>query len=290
MGSSSDTAEGNSRTKGAALLPRVLVGLAGIPLLALAAIRGGYVLLVLVDLLIMLGLWEFYRLLAAKGLRPHRMAGIAGGLLLSWQIFFAWGPGVRALLTIVLLVVMVGAVVRRDTRGAVADMAGTLLGVLYVGLLSSYFFLLRDLPDRMGGRPQDGGWILLAVFIITWVYDTGAYGVGLLWGKHPLMPRISPKKSIEGAVGGLLWGLLAALLLSRLFFPGLLSLGNFLVIALIAGIIGPLGDLAESLIKRDAGVKDTSNILPGHGGVLDRFDSLLFIVPAVYWYLRYLVY
>jgi len=286
----SDTADKDDRTKGAALLPRVLVGAAGIPLLAFVAIRGGIFLLILVDLLIVLGLWEFYRLLAAKDIRPHVLLGIGGGLFLSWQIYFGWSIGVRALLTIILLAVMVGAVLRRQGRGAITDMAGTLLGVLYVGLLSSYFFLLRDLPGQAAGRPEDGGWVLLAVLIITWVYDTGAYGTGLLWGRHPLMPRVSPKKSVEGAVGGLVWGLLAALLLSRVFFRELLSLRDFLVVALIAGLIGPLGDLAESLIKRDAQAKDTSGILPGHGGVLDRFDSLLFIVPAVYWYLRYAVY
>jgi phosphatidate cytidylyltransferase len=286
----SDTADRDDRTRGAALLPRVLVGIAGIPLLAFAAISGGIVLLILVDLLIVLGLWEFYRLLAAKGIRPHAMVGIGGGLFLSWQTYFGWPVGVPALLTAALLAAMVSALIRREGRGAVADISGTLLGILYVALLSSYFLLLRDLPGRMGGRYRDGGWILLSVFIITWVYDTGAYGVGLLWGRHPLLPRVSPKKSIEGAVGGLLWGLLAALLLSRLFFPGLLSLNDFLVIALIVGIVGPLGDLAESLIKRDAQIKDTSGILPGHGGVLDRFDSLLFIVPVVYWYLRSVVY
>jgi phosphatidate cytidylyltransferase len=286
----SRTAEENGRTGGAALLPRVLVGAVGIPLLAFAAIRGGLILLGLVDLLIILGLWEFYRLLAARGVRPHPALGIAAGLLLSWQIYFGWDIGVRALLTAAVLAVMIAAIFRRDGRGAIANTAGTLLGVLYVGLLSGYLLLLRDLPARMGGPPGDGGWILLSVFIITWACDTGAYGVGLLLGRHPLMPRISPKKSIEGALGGLFWGLLAAVLLGRLFFTELLALRDFIIIALIAGLIGPLGDLAESLLKRDAQTKDTSGILPGHGGVLDRFDSLLFIVPAVYWYLRYIVY
>ncbi len=286
----SDNADRNSRTKGAALLPRVLVGVVGIPLLAFAAVRGGIFLLILVDLLIVLGLWEFYRLLQAKEVRPHVFLGIGGGLFLSWQIYFSWPIGIRALLTVVLLAVMASALFRRDGRGAIAGMAGTLLGMLYVGLLSSYFLLLRGLPGQMGGRHQDGGLVLLTVFIITWVYDTGAYGVGLLCGKHRLMPQVSPKKSIEGALGGLFWGLLAALLLSRVFFRELLSLRDFLAIALIAGFIGPLGDLAESLIKRDAQAKDTSGILPGHGGILDRFDSLLFIVPAVYWYLRFVAY
>jgi phosphatidate cytidylyltransferase len=286
----SDAADRNGRDKKGGLLPRVLVGVVGVPLLAFVALRGGLFLLVLVDLLIVLGLWEFYRLLAAKGIRPHAFLGIGGGLFLSWQVYFAWDIGIRAILTILLMAIMVASLIRRDGKGAIVNMAGTLLGIIYVGLLSSYIFLLRGLPGRVGHQPQDGGWVLLTVFIITWVYDTGAYGVGLLWGKHPLLPRVSPKKSIEGAVGGLFWGLLAALLLDQFFFKELLTLSNFLVMALIAGVVGPLGDLVESLMKRDAQAKDTSGILPGHGGVLDRFDSLLFIVPAVYWYLKYLVY
>lgn len=285
-----DTADRDGRTKGAALLPRVLVGAVGIPLLVFVALRGGWFLLILVDLLIGLGLWEFYRLLTAKGIRPHTVLGIGGGLFLSWQVYFSWNIGVRALLTVFLLAVMVSSLARRDGKEAIVNMAGTLLGILYVALLSSYLLLLRALPDQAGRPPGDGGWILLAVLIITWAYDIGAYGVGLLCGRHALLPRVSPKKSIEGAVGGLLWGLLAALLLGRVFFPELLPLSVFLAIALIAGVVGPVGDLTESLMKRDAGIKDTSGILPGHGGVLDRFDSLLFIVPAVYWYLKYLVF
>jgi phosphatidate cytidylyltransferase len=283
-----DTADRNVRTNEAALLPRVLVGVVGIPLLAFAAVTGGPFLLILIDLMIVLALWEFYRLLKSKGIRPHTILGIGGGLFLSWLVYFQWDIGARALLTFVLMAVMLASLVRREGKGSIINMAGTLLGVLYVGLLSCYFLLLRELPSQMGYHQRDGGWILLAVFIITWVYDTAAYGVGLRWGKHPLLPRVSPKKSIEGAVGGLFWALLAALLLSRLIFQELLTLRDFLVMALIAGLIGPLGDLVESMIKRDAQAKDTSRILPGHGGILDRFDSLLFIVPTVYWYLKYL--
>jgi phosphatidate cytidylyltransferase len=169
-------------------------------------------------------------------------------------------------------------------------MAGTLLGILYVGMLSSYFFLLRDLPRKVGRPEGDGGWFLLSVFIITWVCDTGAFAVGVLWGKHRLLPRVSPKKSVEGALGGLIWALLAAWLLGSVLLKGLLPLRHFLSIAIVVSVAGPLGDLAESLMKRDAGVKDTSRLLPGHGGVLDRFDSLLFIVPAVYWYIKYVVF
>jgi phosphatidate cytidylyltransferase len=282
--------EPGSAGAGAALLPRVLVGVAGIPLLTFAALRGGLILLLLVDVMIVLGLWEFFKLLEAKGSRPWKAFGIGGGLFLSWQIYFDFRFGLAGLLAVLLLLAMTAELARGNSGQTLFDISATVFGVLYVGLLSSYFLLLRQLPEQAGRASADGGRILLAVFIITWVYDTGAYAVGRFVGKHKLFPRVSPKKSVEGAIGGSFWALLAALLLGRVFFKDILAPGHFFAIAVIASIFGPIGDLAESLMKRDAQVKDTSRLLPGHGGILDRFDSLLFIVPLTYWYLKYLVF
>jgi phosphatidate cytidylyltransferase len=278
------------KAKGTALLPRLLVGAVGIPLLAFAALRGGFFLLVLVGLVVLLGLREFYHMLEAKGIRPHKVLGIGGGLFLCWQAYYGLGIGTGVVLTLLLLVIVAAELVRRDQRDSIADIAVTVFGVLYVGWLSAHFMLLRELPDTVGRPYADGGWYLLSVFIITWTCDTGAYGVGLAWGRHRLLPRVSPKKTVEGALGGVVTALLAALLLGGVLLKDILALRHFLVIALIVGIAGQIGDLVESLMKRDAQVKDTSRLLPGHGGILDRFDSLLFIVPLTYWYLRYFVF
>jgi phosphatidate cytidylyltransferase len=266
------------------------VGVVGIPFLAFMALEGSLFLLVLVSLIILIGLWEFYRLAEAKGIRPYKILGIGGGLFLSWQTYFKLRGGDEIVLTLILLVVMVAELFRREQHHSLYHIAATIFGVFYVGWLSSHFILLRELPELVGRRYSDGGWYLLSVFIITWVCDTGAYGVGLAWGRHPLLPRVSPKKTVEGTIGGVVTALLTALLLGGVFLKDLLAMRHFLVMGLIVGIVGQIGDLVESLLKRDAQVKDASRLLPGHGGVLDRFDSLLFSVPITYWYLKYLVF
>ncbi len=271
-------------------MPRVLVGAVGIPFLAFMALKGGIYLLVLVDLIILLGLWEFYRLVEAKGIRPHKYLGIGGGLFLSWHVYFRLHSIGEAILSLLVLAVLVVELGRKDQRDSLYRVSATIFGILYVAWLSSHFFLLRELPRSVGRSYADGGWYLLTVFIIAWVCDTGAYGVGLAWGKQRLLARVSPRKSVEGAIGGVVSALLTAWLLGGVFLKDLFSLGHFLVIALIVGIIGQIGDLVESLFKRDAQVKDTSRLLPGHGGVLDRFDGLLFAVPVTYWYLRFVVF
>ena len=266
------------------------MGAVGIPFLAFMALKGGYFTLTLVSLIVLIGLWEFYRLTEAKGIRPYKLLGIGGGLFLSWQTYFKFTGGGELALTLILLAIMLAELFRREQRHSMFHMAATLFGVFYVGWLSSHFILLRELPEMVGKSYADGGWYLLTVFIIAWVCDTGAYGIGQAWGRHRLLARASPKKSLEGAIGGVVSALLTGLLLGGVFLKDLFALRHFLVIALIVGIVGQIGDLVESLLKRDAQVKDTSRLLPGHGGVLDRFDGLLFAVPVTYWYLKYLVF
>ena len=128
---------------------------------------------------------------------------------------------------------------------------------------------------------QYNGLLLLAIFIFIWVNDTGAYLVGSRWGKRRLAPSISPKKSVEGSIGGLLLVLLSAVILHLLLFPELSWL-RILLIATVVAVFGTIGDLFESSLKRQAGVKDSGKLIPGHGGILDRIDSLLLAVPAVY--------
>ena len=134
---------------------------------------------------------------------------------------------------------------------------------------------------------QFDGLLLLAIFIFIWVNDTGAYLVGSRWGKRRLAPSISPKKSVEGSIGGLILVLLSAVVLRLLLFPELSWL-RILLIATVVAIFGTIGDLFESSLKRQAGVKDSGKLIPGHGGILDRIDSLLLAVPAVYLLLAFL--
>ena len=126
-------------------------------------------------------------------------------------------------------------------------------------------------------------------FVVTWACDTGAYIVGSGLGKRPLLPRVSAKKTVEGAVGGMVFAIAGAVV-ARYTFAGYLDLSQSVILGVAAGVLGQIGDLFESLIKRDADVKDTSGLIPGHGGVLDRFDGLLFTGPLLYYYLKFVVF
>jgi len=159
--------------------------------------------------------------------------------------------------------------------GLMADLFGT----VYISFLLYPAYLIRFTT----GQPNGLHWLILIV-VVVWTGDSAALAGGKMFGKHPFAPKISPKKTNEGAVAGLSAGIVAAFLLQHFFFTQL-PLPHVLAVALLAGALGQLGDLVESMLKRAAGVKDSSHIIPGHGGVLDRIDSLLFAFPAAYLYL-----
>lgn len=161
------------------------------------------------------------------------------------------------------------------------SLGNSLIGQLYIAVPLALTIRLTLVVDPLSSMTQFDGLLLLAIFIFIWANDTGAYLVGSRWGKRRLAPSISPKKSVEGSIGGLLLVLLSAVILRRLLFPELSWL-RILLIAVVVAIFGTIGDLFESSFKRQAGVKDSGKLIPGHGGILDRIDSLLLAVPAVY--------
>jgi len=158
------------------------------------------------------------------------------------------------------------------------DAVAILLGVFYVGFPLSTVVSTRTLPG--------GEWLVLFLAVVTWASDTGAYYAGTLWGKHPLLPSISPKKTVEGVLGGLVLAVGVAFLAQQ-WFTSELSLADAVILGVLLTTVGLLGDLFESMIKRRTGVKDSGGILPGHGGMLDRLDSLLFTAPTFYYYVAY---
>ena len=167
------------------------------------------------------------------------------------------------------------------------SLGNSVIGQLYIAVPLALTIRLTLVVDPFSSMTQYNGLLLLAIFIFIWVNDTGAYLVGSRWGKRRLAPNISPKKSVEGSIGGLLLVLLSAVVLRLLLFPELSWL-NILLIAAVVAIFGTIGDLFESSLKRQAGVKDSGKLIPGHGGILDRIDSLLLAVPAVYLLLAFL--
>ncbi|MEZ5066143.1 MAG: phosphatidate cytidylyltransferase [bacterium] len=280
-------------------LKRVLSGVVFVPILVLISRYGGGWFLALVDMILIVGLWEFYRLMEAKGLNPSKKVGVAATLVLSTLAYW-YGPGqmghwLALFLTCSVVVITIRELMREQPEFPAYDIATTAFGVIYVGWMLVHLVLLRELPRELGLPYSAGSAFLLYAFLMVWACDTGAYFVGLTFGRHRLLERVSPKKSVEGAIGGFASAVLAALW-GRAWFVrdefGLpyLAVGEAVVLGVLVGTLGQLGDLVESLLKRDARIKDSSDTIPGHGGILDRFDSLMFGAPVTYYFLRLVVF
>ena len=259
----------------AAFVTGVALAVAVIVLLAIG--RGAFA--VFASIVILLGQGEFYAVLHARGYQPATLLGLVAGAFtlagayLFGEIAIPFGVFLAAALTVPWYM----AAQPKAREGTVMNAGVTLLGVVYVPALAAFALL----PLRFG---ESGTNIFLTVIGLTILYDICAYAIGSLWGNRPLAPTISPQKSWEGAIGATLVLLLVALAIVPTIDPFTppMAIGLALVIAIAA----PLGDLVESAIKRDLGVKDMSTLLPGHGGILDRIDAILFAAPAAFYFLR----
>lgn len=259
-----------------------------IPLLIWLVSLGGLAFFGLVALEIGLGLWEFYALMSNQGLRPYRWLGLAAGLAVAWFVYAGLPTQANLFLTAFLLGVM-GLELLRPRDQGVEPMSVTLFGVLYVGWLSAHLLYLRELPSSLGMPYATGAAFVFLVFLPTWACDTVAYGVGMAFGRRRLLPQVSPKKSVEGSVAGLV-AALAGTLVARVWFAPFLPWGHAIALGLLIGVFAQVGDLAESLLKRTSRAKNSGEWIPGHGGVLDRFDSLYFTAPLVLYYLKLVVF
>ena len=290
-GSPRGPVEGGSSSKSASWgLPlRVMSGILFVPVLVLLAQTGEWAFLSLIALLVVVGLIEFYRMMRGRGLRPYRRLGIASALVMLWVCYRPHTPHVGFLVTAVLMLVLALELRNPEARQRVENIAVTCFGVLYVGWLSAHLVLLRELPWRAGSSYQEGALYVLLAFFVTWSCDVGAYAFGRVFGRIRPWRAISPRKSLEGAIGGFAMAFLAAFV-ARAWFAPFLRWTDAAALGLLVGVFAQVGDLVESLIKRDAAHGDSSDLIPGHGGVLDRFDSLYFAAPVVYYYLRVVVF
>ena len=222
-----------------------------------------------------LALFEFYRLCFAD--RRHSwligvgLTGFAALILGTHRLDII----VPVLLATLVGVMSVPLLSRAPLEQSLRDGALTLFGVLYLGLTLGMLSMTRLLPQ--------GEWLIFFLLLVTWASDTGAYYVGTLFGRHRLAPTISPKKTVEGLVGGLIGAIIVAYAARWWFLPELSGL-DCLILGTLLTLTGLWGDLAESAMKRSVGIKDSGGILPGHGGMLDRLDSLLFTAPVFYYY------
>jgi len=246
---------------------------------------------------ITVGMVEFYAMARHRGLAPHSVIGTACGVAIC---LVAWvGRPITVLYSLAAstLIVCVFAMAR-NTRNSITNVSVTVFGMFYVGWLCSHVIMLRQLPLEGPDSSYDfgGAGYVIMLLVLLWLGDGGAFFAGIGWGRHKLVPAISPNKTVEGSLGGIAITLVGALLVKDLgallrtfgvtLFPDF-SYSLYVLVGLGIAVAGQVGDFCESYLKRDAGLKDTGNLLPGHGGFLDRFDSLIFTAPLFYYFLRF---
>lgn len=289
------------------LTRRVLFSIVAAPLAVAIVLVGSWPLAALLAVTSALAAWEFFRFAQADGLMPLEDLGIAlAGIvpLLVHAQYLGLVSFPLFVLPLVVLAILALAIWMRGTSGHPLGAVGsTVLGIAYTGGMLSFGYAIRyhdytigavEVP--VGGRSigiPAGGLLLVLPLLLTWGTDIGAYFVGRAFGKRKLIPAVSPGKTIAGAWGGLLASVIISWLYVRYVLRPTthLSMSDASVIAfgIIVSVAAQLGDLVESLLKREAGVKDSSHLIPGHGGVLDRIDSLLFVLPVSYALLSWLL-
>ncbi len=262
------------------LRQRLMVAAIGLPLGVAAVVLGGYFMFGFGLVLALVGLHEYYTLV--RPYRPNLLVGYFSGAAVLTIAFicskfprlgFSGQEGMLIGLALMMAMIFFWSLLGKIGAHLVGRIALTAFGVLWIAVGFAYIILLRSMKHGLS--------LALLLAACTVVNDTFAYFVGRLIGRHRLAPRISPKKTIEGAVGGLVGAMIAALLVS--VYSDWMSKGYAVILGLVVGIVGQWGDLFESAVKRDFQVKDSGTLLPGHGGILDRFDGFLFAGVAAYW-------
>lgn len=286
------------------MLPRIVTALVGIPIaVALVFYRGGLPFAVAVGVVSFLGALEFYGGVRKRGVRPVEWAGLVAVILfvVSARTYerATISSVFPAVLTLLLILSFCVELMRRE-RSPIVNVGATLFGAIYVGWLISHLVVLRGVGGTVTLGPYVlsapwigwtltigpyssavGAWLVMFTFLCTWACDTGAFVIGKRFGKTKIAPKLSPNKTVEGSIGGFLGSVVIALVTALVIK---LPLGHALALGAMFGVLSQLGDLSESAIKREIGIKDFGKAVPGHGGVLDRFDSLFFTGPAAFYY------
>ena len=281
------------------LSKRLLVALIGIPISIYLIIAGGLLFASVIAIISSITLWEYYKLTEKKNITPHVKFGLSVNVILIIAVYFATvnqlfsNPAILVLMTLsVITIIALSITLWSKNPNSLINFSVTIAGILYVTFSFSFLILIREFFTKSDPKMSNhfSAMLLLCIIFSIWICDSAAYFVGKSIGKHKLFHSVSPKKTWEGAIGGFFGGVLAMIGFANVpFLLGGSPLIHAAIIGAIIGTIGQIGDLAESKLKRDADVKDSSALLPGHGGALDRFDSIMFVVPAVFIYL-YIVY
>lgn len=256
---------------------RSLTAIIGIALLYAVISKGTISFLIFILLMNLVANWELTRAFKKRGINVNLILSGTAGLLFLALIYF-WGKGNPVVffpLCLLIISSFFSAMINYQPNKLV-DTVFAIFSSIYTSVPFAHILLIKNLPK--------GPVLLWLVFVTTWSCDTLAYITGMLFGRHRLSPKLSPKKSIEGSVGGILGSIAASIIYSMIFLPEIEILDR-VAFGLLIGIFSQIGDLSASLIKRYCGIKDFSHILPGHGGILDRFDSILFSFPIAYYYI-----
>lgn len=259
---------------------RIVVALIFIPLfIVLVRYLPPQVFFILILSAIMLGQYEFYAMLSRNGIKPSKLLGITLGIISVFLFYKGDISTINIFIVIGIFLITVGRLMsKKNIKMAFADISITFFGIFFLAWLMGYQILLRKLDQ--------GSNLILFLYTVIWAGDSAAYLVGSSLGRHKLAPVVSPKKTWEGAIAGLLASLGIALAAKFIFF-NTLNYRDCIILGSGLGILGQIGDISESLFKRGAEVKDSSSIIPGHGGILDKIDSFLYTSPALYYYYKY---
>ena len=263
---------------------RVTVAVMAIPLILIASYLGGFYFFFFVAVISIFSFYEFSLFARKKGSNLNfLLSSLIILIVLLNQYFNFTNLEVIVLLSSLSLLIVE---LFRNKGSAIINLGSAFLGIFYIGIFSASLIALREFYPTSFEINNAGAFLIISIFASIWIGDSAAYYGGISLGKHKLFPRVSPKKSWEGAIFGFIFSV-GALILAKVLVLNFLSWTNALTIGMIIGIVGQIGDLVESLLKRDSEVKDSSSLIPGHGGFFDRFDSLLFTAPAIWIYLKY---
>lgn len=262
---------------------RIIVSMLAIPFLLFLSWLGKIPFLILILLISLLAFKEYSIIIKHKNIFVNLFVGYVSIIVFFSNNYFKWFDFEFLFLTILTLLLILELF--RNKASAINNVAATLLGILFLGFFSLQIINIREFYSNNILLYSQGGYLIISILISIWMCDSAAYFLGTAFGKHRLFLRVSPKKSWEGAIAGLIFSVLT-MIASKVLILDFFDWQHVLAIGFIIGIFGQIGDLIESLFKRDAGVKDSSSLIPGHGGIFDRFDSLIFSAPLIYLYLK----
>ncbi|MDR1196130.1 MAG: phosphatidate cytidylyltransferase [Endomicrobium sp.] len=262
------------------LVTRILTALVGIPLIFACIYFGGLPFYILTFAVVFLCVQEYLNI--CKKYKPYTLLSLilSSAFFIALQYFDMAANLIAISSVLMLLILFAVEVFGENPEQSVERISVSFLGAFFLPLALVHLAYLRDMKGGMQ--------LLFFMFIVVWVLDTAAYAFGKMLGKHKLAKNVSPKKTLEGAAAGIVFALIAAAVCKYAFMSNILTLPQALILGFVISIVGQFSDLAESLIKRDGNIKDSGKIIPGHGGVFDRFDSYIFAAPAVYYILQFI--